>query len=460
MAEEVSKREKYRQTRELIRIAQEDGMTQEEIARACRVQQSVVSNWAHGKGKAYGDQIKPLVARYGARLQRTSSKIYLLETTPAPSLRWEETEIGQRLHRLCVLQRPLIEDLSARIGGIQRNSQEVRGRYSLQVTNLQKELEPPEVISPPETETPHSVVAAAVRRVGSRKAANKPRTVFDRLLRAFLGARVSVMFPVDEEAEWSEHQLGELRTLEELLSTDPLLCQRHEAVDLKSMLGELCRLEFEERKLTNELHKQESEINLECRQIAEILGMNGSDLAALVSRFQIDFFDHNAPLRMAQVEGPIIFRYVFYAHETRISARYIELQPIPVYRWLLHRLADGRLLLVRQRRRQLIGSRLSSWERQLARDERDLLSTSRDNLIKVPVLAHPWVNSSDDSARWISSISEPLSYHEFLDRVDRFVQDPGEPHSGHDEVTLPFLARKALLENGYDVPEVVRLGGM
>lgn len=104
MADE-QKREKFRQTRELTRIAIAEGMTQEEIARLCRTQQSVVSSWLRGKSKAYTDQLKPLLSRFGTRLQRPTSRIYLLETLPAPTQRWEDTPYGQRLLEIQALGR-------------------------------------------------------------------------------------------------------------------------------------------------------------------------------------------------------------------------------------------------------------------------------------------------------------------------------------------------------------------
>lgn len=72
------RREKFKHTRELIKIALDDGMTQEDIARLCRTQQSVVSGWKKGTSKALVQQIEPLLQRYGARLRRTTARVYLL----------------------------------------------------------------------------------------------------------------------------------------------------------------------------------------------------------------------------------------------------------------------------------------------------------------------------------------------------------------------------------------------
>ena len=89
---------KFKHSRELVRIALGDGMTQVEIARLCRTQQSIVSAWAAGRSKAREDQIKPLLTRYGHRLNRSTSRLYLVQGQP--EVPWEETEVGRLVGRL------------------------------------------------------------------------------------------------------------------------------------------------------------------------------------------------------------------------------------------------------------------------------------------------------------------------------------------------------------------------
>lgn len=83
---------RFPHTRELIQLALKEGMTQGEIARKCRVQQSVVSAWASGKRKATEQQIEPLLKRYGARLHRGVTRLYLVPKTP-----FEESDIAKQL---------------------------------------------------------------------------------------------------------------------------------------------------------------------------------------------------------------------------------------------------------------------------------------------------------------------------------------------------------------------------
>jgi len=74
----MSKRN-FKHTRELVKIALDDGMTQDEIRRACRVSQSTVSKWKNGKARASHDQLRPLIEKYGHRLQRATARTYLLD---------------------------------------------------------------------------------------------------------------------------------------------------------------------------------------------------------------------------------------------------------------------------------------------------------------------------------------------------------------------------------------------
>jgi transcriptional regulator with XRE-family HTH domain len=67
---------KYRYTRQLINMALRDGWTQNQIADACRTQQSVVSSWKNGATQAKESQLVKLLEVYGPKLRRKSFKIY------------------------------------------------------------------------------------------------------------------------------------------------------------------------------------------------------------------------------------------------------------------------------------------------------------------------------------------------------------------------------------------------
>lgn len=72
----TSKKDKFPQTKELVRIALNDGMTQAAIATMCRTQQSQVSKWKSGERLATRGQVKELLKRYGNKLRRVPFKLY------------------------------------------------------------------------------------------------------------------------------------------------------------------------------------------------------------------------------------------------------------------------------------------------------------------------------------------------------------------------------------------------
>lgn len=71
-----AKKKPFKLTRQLIRLALNDGWTQREIAEKCRVQQSIVSAWGKGAKCATEAQLKPLLEIYGHKLRRNTFRVY------------------------------------------------------------------------------------------------------------------------------------------------------------------------------------------------------------------------------------------------------------------------------------------------------------------------------------------------------------------------------------------------
>jgi transcriptional regulator with XRE-family HTH domain len=67
---------KFKQTKQLVRLALNDGWTQSDIAVECRTQQSVVSAWKKGSTSGTEESLKPLLDVYGHKLRRNSFGVY------------------------------------------------------------------------------------------------------------------------------------------------------------------------------------------------------------------------------------------------------------------------------------------------------------------------------------------------------------------------------------------------
>ena len=71
-----AKKKPFKLTRQLVRLALNDGWTQKDIAAKCRAQQSIVSAWAKGAKSATEQQLMPLLEIYGHKLRRNTFRVY------------------------------------------------------------------------------------------------------------------------------------------------------------------------------------------------------------------------------------------------------------------------------------------------------------------------------------------------------------------------------------------------
>lgn len=67
---------KFKQTKQIVRLAINDGWSQTKIAKACRTHQSIVSDWYKGLKQGTEQQLKPLLEIYGHKLRRNSFRVY------------------------------------------------------------------------------------------------------------------------------------------------------------------------------------------------------------------------------------------------------------------------------------------------------------------------------------------------------------------------------------------------
>ncbi len=306
---------KFKYTRQLIRLAVDDGMTQKEIAALCRVEQSVVSGWLNGKSLAFEHQVAELKRRYGRLLNRTTSRVYLVHREPAEPDRWEHTSRAQRLMRL-------------------KEAEEMRLKEA--------RTRPP-------------------RRDGG----------------------------AEDAPDASE--LDELR---------------------------------------NEI-------------AGGVPGVDHCGVEWLIKIDQIEYAARHAPPAVTLIEGPITLRHTFVRLETARRGSEHEPARVPIARWLVHHQAHrppGRFVLVRQRRRMLVGLRSHRWEEELRR-----VSSSRPTRFLPD--DHP-VECADDAGRWLSFVEGPFDAAGLLAYCDRYLGDRSTLHGPHDELALPFLVRKMLVELG------------
>jgi len=372
MSEDKPSRQKFKWTKELVHIALNDGMTQEEISKVCRTQQSVVSSWKNGKSKATEQQLAELLRRYGARLNRTTAKVYLVYEDPKGT--WEETEIGRRLLELT----------------------ERKNKHFARVTERRK-------------------------------------------------------------ADVDAHNLAAARDREAQQATKPKVTPPEPAPGL------LMSYPFQPVHFTDDELAVRAQIETTELELQNLLSLKHPHLLhaeRLTELYQQDFLEQG-PHRLVQVEGPVVFRYTFSVLSSRAFRRSVDLSREPIARWVLHDLHRGKLLLVSQSRRQLTGTAKHRWgiEFEEAKSEASKLAQAAGTTLS-PMLSSDYVNSTDDAGRWVSFISGPLTVEELLRNVDDYLADTEMIHSPHDELVLPYLIRKALVEHGHPVPGIDRITGL
>jgi transcriptional regulator with XRE-family HTH domain len=155
------------------------------------------------------------------------------------------------------------------------------------------------------------------------------------------------------------------------------------------------------------------------------------------------------PEEVTLVEGPIVLRYTFVSYKTVLRGNVSELARVPVRRWLVHHQGQGRFVLMIQERRPLVGSRRLRWSNLVEE------VVPRGPLDKEPKVEN-WVDCADDAGRWISLLGGLMDVAGLISYCDDYLGNPQTAHSPHDELALPFLLRKMLVELGCDVPGVVR----
>lgn len=183
-----------------------------------------------------------------------------------------------------------------------------------------------------------------------------------------------------------------------------------------------------------------------------VLGADRFGIRWLIEIDRIEYAARHAPPVVTLIEGPITLRHTFVQLETARRGSEYEPARVPIARWLVHHQAHrppGRFVLVRQQRRMLAGLRSHRWEEELQRvNSSASMRFSRDG--------YP-VECADDAGRWLSFVEGPFDAAGLLAYCDRYLGDRSTLHGPHDELALPFLVRKMLVELGHDVPGMDRV---
>ncbi len=330
MTDEKPSRQKFKWTKELVHIALNDGMTQEEIARVCRTQQSVVSSWKSGKNKATEQQLAELLRRYGARLNRTTARIYLVHEEEEPVGTWQESEIGRRLLELQERRKVLTAELVEYRKAIAREAEKQK-KFAQQQEDRDAATDQTEESSDRLRAARHAAARLHLQKIGAK----------------ILGLSVPIdVGDQDKTDSWRIESLAEQKLEAEIAA----------------------------------VRKQLDTHSNRCWRLDD-----------LVSQYEYEFVQGGRQ-RLVQVDGPVLFRYTFVKPIKRERNKRWELGHEPTARWLVHDLQRGKLLLVAQVRRTLTGFQKQRWDEEVSKLDNSLVSSRETSWIDCADDAGRWLS--------------------------------------------------------------------
>lgn len=191
----------------------------------------------------------------------------------------------------------------------------------------------------------------------------------------------------------------------------------------------------------------------------------GLDSISLSDLFWVDygeFIRTQEEYKIVKVDGQIIFRHSFFKHVPKPQTQRIEIDKVPMNRWIIHQPEKGKFVLVRQYRRIINGKYWFLWKEYVMENHKKInqISKGKDCFYDLDIVKERLemgkilLESNEDSVRWVSKISDPMELSKLLKTVDSLKIDYSIRGYAHDHMALPFLIRKALIEHGYPISSV------
>ena len=160
-------------------------------------------------------------------------------------------------------------------------------------------------------------------------------------------------------------------------------------------------------------------------QLKPLLEIYGPKLRRKSFRLYQSINNEAGSIQYTRVEGAVLISHLI----IKEADTYPRTKPSPWMKITVHTQGNGEFRLITQRR-----------------FENQTLRTT--------------VECADEQAIWDSLIGEKITYKELLELVDSIsskLKQEQEQEQVHESITLPFLIRKALLNAGYPVEDVVDL---
>lgn len=176
-------------------------------------------------------------------------------------------------------------------------------------------------------------------------------------------------------------------------------------------------------------------------QLAPLLEQYGNQLRRKSFQVYYHFDFDEQKLKFFRVEGKVIFSYTFFTGQKS----YKSIKKTPVFKIIVHEQGKGVFRTVEQNRPSSTSNEQGELVFRIVQQQRPRFNSDVNNLLKCPV----------QSGHWFSYISEQLNKEQVVQKIEKLSGEFAKNEWLNEKYTLPFLIRKAMLENGHYLEDVV-----
>ena len=176
-------------------------------------------------------------------------------------------------------------------------------------------------------------------------------------------------------------------------------------------------------------------------QLAPLLEQYGNQLRRKSFQVYYHFDSEEQKFKFFRVEGKIIFSYTFFTEQKS----YKSIKKTPVFKIIVHEQGKGVFRTVEQNRPSSTSNEQGELVFHIVQQQRPHFNSSVDKLLKCPV----------ESGHWFSYVSEQINTEQVVKKIETLSVEPAKNEWLSEKYTLPFLIRKAMIENGYYLEDIV-----
>jgi transcriptional regulator with XRE-family HTH domain len=176
-------------------------------------------------------------------------------------------------------------------------------------------------------------------------------------------------------------------------------------------------------------------------QLAPLLEQYGNQLRRKGFQVYYHFDSGEQKFKFFRVEGKVVFSYTFFTEQKS----YKSIKKTPVFKIIVHEQGKGVFRTVEQNRPSSTSNEQGEAVFRIVQQQRPCFNNNADNLLKCHV----------ESGHWFSYVGKQINIEEVVKKIETLSVELDKNNWLSEKYTLPFLIRKAMVENGYYLEDVV-----